>query len=69
MSVQAIKEYIELCLEGDGTIPKRYEIILEQKTVVEAKLEEIMKSVKYINDKADYYKKLLNNEVPDISNP
>jgi DNA-binding transcriptional MerR regulator len=31
MSIEAIKEYIDLCLEGDSTIEQRYQIILKQK--------------------------------------
>ena len=69
MSLQSIKDYIELCLKGDSTIDQRYEIILEQQKLVNDKLEELLVSVKYVNEKAEYYGKLVNKEIPDLTNP
>lgn len=69
MSLQSIKDYIELCLQGDSTIENRYEIILEQQKIVNEKLQEIIESSKYINNKAEYYEKLVNKELQDLTNP
>ncbi len=33
MTLDAIKTYIELCLQGDSTIETRYHIILKQKEI------------------------------------
>ena len=40
MTLDAIKTYIELCLQGDSTIETRYHIILEQKEIAKHQLEE-----------------------------
>ncbi|MEM5008484.1 hypothetical protein WKH54_25890 [Priestia megaterium] len=39
--MEDIKKYVDLCLEGGSTIQERYEIILKQKELVLAQLEEI----------------------------
>lgn len=31
MSVKALKDYVDLCLQGDSTIEERFKIIIEQK--------------------------------------
>lgn len=69
MSIQAIKEYIELCLVGDHTAKDRYKIILEQKAIMDEKLKEIAEASKYINEKAEYYDKIVNHQIIDESNP
>src|SRR4051794_16113026 len=48
MSVEDIKKYVELCLEGGTTIQDRYEIIVKQKELVLAQLEEIKSMAEYI---------------------
>ena len=36
MSIEAIKDYVDLCLEGNSTIEQRYQIVLSQKAAAEA---------------------------------
>ncbi|MEM1505774.1 MerR family transcriptional regulator [Domibacillus sp. 8LH] len=69
MSVEAVKAYIDLCLEGDATIPQRYEIILEQKAVALAQLEEAKRIAKFMEDKASHYLDIINQVVSDDMNP
>jgi len=69
MSVKDIKTYVDLCLEGDSTIHERYEIILKQKAVALAQLEEAKRRVKYLEDKANHYLDIINHVIPDDTNP
>lgn len=69
MSVEDIKTYVDLCLEGDSTIHERYEIILKQKAVALAQLEEAKRRVKYLEDKANHYLDIINHVIPDDTNP
>lgn len=69
MSIEAIKLYVDLCLIGDSTVPKRLEIILEQKANIDAQLEELSKCSQFLNEKIDLYKKIMQGEVEDLSNP
>ena len=69
MSVEAIKAYIDLCLEGESTIPQRYEILLEQKDNALAQLEEAKRIAKFMEDKASHYFDIINQGVSDDMNP
>jgi DNA-binding transcriptional MerR regulator len=69
MSVEDIKKYIELCLEGDSTIQERYEIILKQKEVALAQLEEAKLRAKFMINKEKHYFDIRNQVIPDDTNP
>jgi hypothetical protein len=69
MSVEAIKTYVDLCLEGDSTIQARYEMILEQKAAALAQLEEAKLRAKYMEDKAKHYLDIIYNVILDDTNP
>lgn len=59
MSISDIKHFIELCQEGDHTIPERYEIILNQKKKAQEDLLEMQKRLEILNHKENYYKSML----------
>ncbi|MBT2722656.1 MerR family transcriptional regulator [Bacillus sp. ISL-46] len=69
MSVEDIKKYVELCLEGGTTIQDRYEIIVKQKELVLAQLEEIKSMAEYITNKEKHYRDIINEIIPDDTNP
>ncbi|MCW3790053.1 MerR family transcriptional regulator [Paenibacillus sp. LS1] len=69
MSVEHIKAYVDLCLEGNSTIQARYEIILRQKEAALAQLEEAQQRVQYMINKADHYQDIINLIIPDDTNP
>jgi DNA-binding transcriptional MerR regulator len=69
MSVEDIKTYVDLCLEGGSTIQERYEIILKQKAIAHAQLEEAKRTVKYMEEKTNHYFDIINGVVSDDTNP
>lgn len=69
MPLHAIRHYIELCLEGDETIPQRYQIILEQKEAAQAQLAEAQKRLSYLEKKAALYEETMEKHIPDPMNP
>lgn len=69
MSIQAVKDYVNLCLQGESTLEIRYEIILEQKKKLEEQLREMNERYYYIKYKAKWYDDILNRRIPDNSNP
>ncbi len=69
MTVEDIKTYVDLCLEGGSTIHERYEIILKQKEIAQAQLEEAKRTVKYMDEKANHYLDIINGLSPDDTNP
>lgn len=69
MSIKAVKNYVDLCLEGDGTIYTRRKIIEDQKKQVEQKLKETEDQFEYISNKLIWYDNIIKGEIPDTSNP
>ena len=69
MSVEDIKYYVDLCLEGDSTIQERYAIILRQKEAALAQLEEVKERAEFMIKKEKHYRDILNQVIPDDTNP
>ena len=68
MSLDEMKKYLELCLEGPSTIPQR-KIMLEvkQKKLFE-QLKEVQDSIDYINWKQNFYDEVLSGKREYFSN-
>ena len=68
MSIAEIKEYLELCLEGESSIPER-KIILERKrkALLEAR-KEIEDSIAFIDWKQNFYDEVLAGKTRYYSN-
>ena len=69
MSIKAVKDYVDLCLQGESTLEKRYEIIIEQKMQLEKQLKEMNERYNYITNKANWYLDIMNHRIPDNSDP
>ena len=68
MSIEEMKEYLELCLEGESSIPER-KIILERKrkALLEAR-KEIEDSIAFIDWKQNFYDEVLEGKTKYYSN-
>lgn len=55
MSISYIKDYVDLCRQGDDTISKRREIIVKQKEIIENHIKEYNKLLNLVNKKLDHY--------------
>ena len=55
MSIQEMKEYIDLCIEGESSIPKRKMILEEKRKSLEAEMQRIKDSLDYIDWKQNFY--------------
>lgn len=60
MSINKIKEYINLYLKGDATIAERAEIIFEQEKVLKNNIKDLKRQMGILKKKKMYYVKLLN---------
>jgi DNA-binding transcriptional MerR regulator len=69
MSVEDIKKYVDLSLEGHPTIDERYEMIRKQKELVLAQLEELKLMAEYITNKEKHYRDIKNQVIADDTNP
>lgn len=59
MSIQEMKEYIELCLKGEASIPERKVILDSKKADLVMKMAEIQASIDYIDNKQNFYDDVL----------
>ena len=55
VSLEAIREYIQLALQGESTKEARRDILLETKAVLEKKMYDIQETLDVINYKVDTY--------------
>ncbi|TPR51628.1 MerR family transcriptional regulator [Apilactobacillus micheneri] len=69
MSINDLKEYVDLCLKGKSTIKKRYQIIQDLKSQAKTQLKEAQQRVDYLSKKSDIYEKGIINNSQDILNP
>lgn len=68
MSIQEMKEYLKLCLQGESTIPKRKEMLAKKQEGLRASIKELEDSVAYIDWKQKFYDEVLSEKRPYVSN-
>ena len=68
MSIQEMKEYLELCLQGESTIPQRKETLTQKQEALRLSIKELEDSVAYINWKQNFYDEVLTGKRPYVSN-
>ena len=69
MPLDAVKQYVDLCLEGDSTIPMRWQIIQDQIVQARAQKEEAERRLEYLEKKAAMYQETMCHQRPDPLNP
>lgn len=68
MSIQEMKEYLTLCLEGQSSIPERKTILAEKKELLMKELNKIQDSINYIDWKQTFYDDVLSGKTEYYSN-
>lgn len=68
MSIQQMREYIDLCLAGEGSIPERKLILAEKRKALEAEQKRIQDSIDYIDWKQGFYDDVLSGKTKYFSN-
>lgn len=66
---KAVKRYVDLCLDGDATIPERFGIIQATKIKALQQLEDLQKQIELLEFKENHYKNLIKNKLSDNWNP
>lgn len=59
LPVEVLIEYMGLVQQGDSTIEARKEILIEQRDLVAARLEEMQKTLNLLNHKIEVYEKAI----------
>lgn len=68
MSIQEMKEYLELCLQGESTIIPRKEMLAKKQESLKNAIKELNESVAYIDWKQNFYDEVLSGKRPYVSN-
>lgn len=68
MSIQEMKAYLDLCLQGESTIAKRKEMLTKKQNALRVSIKELEDSVAYIDWKQNFYDEVLSGKRPYISN-
>ena len=68
MSIQEMKEYIALCLVGEGSIPERKVILDKKRDQLLARMAELQASIDYIDWKQGFYDDVLSGRTKYVSN-
>lgn len=68
MSIQEMKDYLALCLQGAGTIPRRKELLAEKQRALQAQIAELNDCIDYIDWKQGFYDDVLAGRRPYVSN-
>lgn len=68
MHLSEMQEYVQLCLQGESSIPDRQKILQQKELLLKKQLEQIHKSLLYIEQKQQFYHDVLHGKIPYTSN-
>ena len=68
MTIQEMKEYLQLCLEGESTIQTRKKMLTKKQEALRISIQELEESVAYIDWKQNFYDEVLSGKRPYVSN-
>ena len=64
MSIQEMKDYLALCLQGQSTIPQRQKMLDKKREALLTSMEELKGCVNYIDWKQNFYNDVLSGKRP-----
>lgn len=67
MSIEEIRQYLDLCLEGESTIPERKVLLDVKKNKLMDELNQIQESINYINWKQGFYDDVISGKTKYFS--
>ena len=68
MSIVEMKDYLDLCLQGESTIMRRKEMLARKRGALLGSIQELEDSVAYIDWKQNFYDEVLSGQRPYVSN-
>ena len=68
MSIQEMKEYLNLCLQGPSSIPQRKIMLTQKQEALRMSIRELEDSIAYIDWKQNFYDEVLTGKRPYVSN-
>lgn len=68
LSIQEMREYLDLCLQGESTILPRKKFLARKQEELLISIKELQDSVAYIDWKQNFYDEVLSGKRPYVSN-
>lgn len=68
MGIGEMKEYLQLCLQGQGSIPERKQILERKRLELEEEANRIRNAIAYIDWKQSFYDDILSGKQEYFSN-
>lgn len=68
MSIQEMKQYIDLCYQGEASIPERKLVLAKKREELLHRIAELQTSVEYIDWKQGFYDDVLSGKIKYYSN-
>ena len=68
MSIREMRHYVDLCAQGQASIPQRKAVLAEKRTALLARISELEDAVRYIDWKQGFYENVLAGRTPYVSN-
>lgn len=68
MSIQEMKQYIDLCYQGEASIPERKVVLAQKREVLLHRIAELWASIDYIDWKQSFYDDVLSGKTAYYSN-
>lgn len=68
MSIQEMKQYIDLCYQGEASIPERKLVLAKKREELLYRIAELQTSVEYIDWKQGFYDDVLSRKIKYYSN-
>lgn len=67
-SIQDMKVYLKMCLDGPQTIAERKEMLAKKQKILFEELKKVQESIDYINWKQQFYDDVLSGKIEYVSN-
>lgn len=68
MSIQEMKVYLNLCLQGESTIPQRKEMLAQKREALLSTIAQLNDCVAYVDWKQEFYDDVLSGKRQYVSN-
>ena len=68
LSIKEMQHYVQLCLQGEASIPERKAILAERRKALEEEMARLQSAMEYLDGKQTFYDEVLAGRRPYVSN-
>ena len=68
LSIKEMQHYVQLCLQGEASIPERKAILAERRKALEEEMARLQSAMEYLDGKQAFYDEVLAGRRPYVSN-